>query len=39
MDFICTLDQGLTDVSGRSVKCFSACVQKTPCIKTDWVVG
>ena len=39
MDFICTLDLGLTDVSDRSVKCFLACVQRTPWIKTDWVVG
>ena len=30
MDFICTLDPGLTDMSGRSAKCFSACVQRIP---------
>ena len=30
MGFI--LDLGLTDVSGRSVKCFSKCVQRTSCI-------
>lgn len=24
------LDPGLTDMSGRSVKCFSKCVQRTP---------
>ena len=37
MDFICTLDPGLTDMSGKSAKCFSACVQRTPCIKTDCI--
>ena len=34
MDFIYTLDLGPPgNVSDRSVKCFSKCVQRTPCIK------
>ena len=39
MGFIYTLDPGPTDVSGRSVKCFSECSQRTPCIPIHWDVG
>ena len=41
MGFIYILDPGPTYVSGRSVKCFSECAQRTPCIPIhwDWDVG
>ena len=41
MGFIYILDPGPTYVSGRSVKCFSECAQRTPCIPVhwDWDVG
>ena len=36
MGFI--LGLGLTDVSGRSVKCFSKCVQRTSCISLGCLI-
>ena len=35
MDFIYTwgLWLGVTDMSGRSLKCFSKCAQRTPCVR------
>ena len=41
MGFIYILDPGPTYVSGRSVKCFSECAQRTHCIPipVDWDVG
>ena len=36
MDFIYTwgLWLGVTDMSGRSLQCFSKCAQRTPCVRT-----